>query len=240
MTGKPRGRYSPVDPVACGAPVRCPNGTTGVLSAIAGDNSDLIAEVAKLWIAPNDRVVDVTFGKGVFWNRLPSQKVEGSDLNSGVDCRALPYGDRSVDVLVFDPPYQPMHGKPTRSFGVGDSYNLAKTALQTINDVLTLYQEGLTEAARVVRAEGRVLVKCQDLTYNHRLHLVHLDVIRHMANSGFDLADMFVLFNKSRMPQRTTRQERAHRAHSYLLVGSRMRPHTKAIQTDERDLGGGE
>jgi hypothetical protein len=92
--------------------------------------------------------------------------------------------------------------------------------LQTINDVLGLYEAGIAECARVlVPGTGRLLVKCQDLTHNHRLHLVFLDVLRRMTAAGVDLADMFILVNNSRMPQPTQRQQRAHRAHSYLLVG---------------------
>lgn len=217
-----RGKYSPVDPVAYGAPVICPNSATGVTSAISGTNAELIESVAKLWIAPGDRVVDVTVGRGVFWKNLPDQVVEKTDLAlDGTDCRKLPYEDQSVDVLVFDPPYQPLHGKPERKFGVGKSYRLDTSSLQTISDVLDLYREGIEEAARVVRPGGRIFVKCQDLTYNHRLHLVHLCVLRRMADAGFDLADMFVLLNTSRMPQPTKRQQRAHRSHSYLLVGVR-------------------
>jgi hypothetical protein len=191
------------------------------LSAVAGTNADLLVEVAKLWITPTDRVVDVTYGRGIFWRNLPELTVEGTDITAGVDCRSLPYEDSSVDVLVLDPPYQPMHGKPTRDFGVGRTYRLGNTALQTINDVLNLYRDAIKEASRVVRPKGRILVKCQDLTYNHRLHLTHLDVLRAMVDAGFDLADMFVLLNRSRMPQPTKRQERAHRAHSYLLIGYR-------------------
>jgi hypothetical protein len=126
-----------------------------------------------------------------------------------------------VDVLVFHPPYQPVHGKPNRSFGVGETYRLNGTGHQTISAVLDLYETGLVEAARVVKPGGRVFVKCQDMTYNHRLHLVHLCVLRRMVAAGFDLADMFILVNQTRMPQPTKRQQRAHRAHSYLLIGVR-------------------
>lgn len=215
------GKYTPIDPVAYGANAVCPNSTTGILSAISGNNAELLESVAALWISPTDRVVDVTYGNGVFWKNLPNIKVEGTDLGiDGTDCRSLPYEDESVDVLVFDPPYQPVHGQPDRSFGVGRSYRLnSETPLQTISQVMNLYQEGLNEASRVVRKGGRVLVKTQDLTYNHRLHLAHLDVLQRMVVAGFDLADMFVLLNRSRMPQPTKRQQRAHRAHSYLLVG---------------------
>lgn len=216
-----KGKYSPTDPVAYGAAARCPNATTGVLSALSGTNADLIEQAARLWIAPTDVVIDVTYGRGVFWRNLPHVAVKGTDIAlDGTDCRDLPYESESVDVVVFDPPYQPVHGQPDRSFGVGRSYRLnSADPLQTIDQVLAFYVDGLREAARVLRKGGRVMVKTQDLTYNHRLHLMHLDVLRAMARAGLDLADMFVLLNKTRMPQPTLRQERAHRAHSYLLVG---------------------
>jgi hypothetical protein len=219
---EPRGRYSPIDPVAYGAPIVCPNATTGVLSAICGVNSELMRDVASLWITPQDKVVDVTFGNGSFWSLLPNLAVLGTDLESGVDCRALPYEDESIDVLAFDPPYQPTHGKPGRSYGVGDSYRTGACGLQTISDVLALYRDGLLEAARVVRSGGRILVKCQDMTYNHRLHLISLDVLRLMIAAKFDLVDHFILVNRSRMPRRTDRQQRAWRSHSNLYVGVRL------------------
>jgi hypothetical protein len=79
--------------------------------------------------------------------------------------------------------------------------------LQTIRDVLGLYEAGIAECARVlVPGAGRLLVKCQDMTDNHRLHLVFLDVLRLMTAAGVDLADQLILLNKSRMPQRTQRQ----------------------------------
>jgi hypothetical protein len=222
-----RGRYTPADPVAYGAPVVCPGVTPEVVtSAVVGTNDKLLEQVVKLWVTSDDRVIDVTCGEGVFWKSLPKLEIASSDIRHTAradfvaDCRALPYANDSIDVAVFDPPYQPVHGKPGRSFGVGRSYALNVTQLQTINDVLELYRDSIRECARVLASgTGRLLVKCQDMTYNHRLHLVHLDIVRLMAAAGIDLADMFVLVNTSRMPQPTKRQQRAHRGHSYLLVG---------------------
>lgn len=218
-----RGKYSPIDPVAYGAPIACPGKPDGnlVLSAVTGTNADLLAQAARLWIAPGDRIADVTFGNGHFWRKLPDLAVEGTDLVTGTDCRALPYEDKSFDVVAFDPPYQPMHGNPSRSFGVGDSYRSGITGLQTITDVLALYEAGLAECARILKPGGRVMIKCQDMTYNHRLHLISLDVLRLMTAAGLDLADQFILFSTSRMPQAITTQQRARRAHSVLWVGVR-------------------
>jgi hypothetical protein len=199
-----------------------------VTSAVVGSNADLLAEVAKLWINPADELIDVTAGNGSFWARtglepVTSDVVSRWGLDVVADCRALPYRDGSIDVAAFDPPYQPLHGT-AHEWGVGASYRIQAAQLHTINDVLELYRAGIAECARVlVPGTGRLLVKCQDFTYNHRLHLVHLDVVRMMAAAGVDLADLFVLVNTSRMPQRTERQQRAHRAHSYLLVGVKAR-----------------
>ena len=225
-----RGRYCPHDPVAYGAPVTCPRYVPGevITSAVQGTNADLLRQAAKLWIRPEDRFIDVTAGNGTFWAALTSSlcaAISGCcpGLASSRTAVSCPTRTPVWTLVAFDPPYQPVHGQTERSFGVGRSYGQTDgpgPVLQTSNDVLGLYEAGIAECARVlVPGTGRLLVKCQDMTYNHRLHLVSLDVLRLMTAAGIDLADHFVLLNKSRMPQPTQRQQRAHRAHSYLIVG---------------------
>lgn len=218
------GRFTPTDPVALGSSVPCPNASLHadpVLSAVVGDNAELFAQVARLWITNGDVVVDATYGKGVFWRSLPGVLTHRFDLVTGDDLRALPLDSESADVLVLDPPYRPTHGSKGR-YGLADDFGLGTTALDTIDDVIGLYRDGIIEAGRVLRPGGRLMVKCQDLSYNHRLHLVSLDVLRLIRGTGFDLADQFILVNKARMPSSVwAKQERARRAHSVLWIAIR-------------------
>ena len=52
-------------------------------------------------------VADVTYGLGVFWRNIPAGLYDllPSDIEDGVDCRALPYADNSMACVVLDPPY---------------------------------------------------------------------------------------------------------------------------------------
>jgi len=182
-------------------------------------------QIAALWIAPGDVVVDTTFGRGAFWKNLSDLPTHSHDIkDDGVDCRSLPYENGTVDVVVVDPPYRPTHGSKgfsTGGNGLAKAYQLGTSPLDSINDVIELYRGALTEAFRVARpSTGRVLVKTQDLSYGHRLHLVSWDVLRVMTEVGFEFADQFILVNKHRLTSGAwKKQERARRSHSVMWIG---------------------
>ena len=78
-----------------------------VFSAYAEGNDDVFRHVIGLYVAPGSIVADVTYGKGVFWRRIPENlyRLRPSDILTGVDCRDLPYMDGEIDCVVLDPPY---------------------------------------------------------------------------------------------------------------------------------------
>jgi hypothetical protein len=88
--------------------------TRPVYTAHQGDNSTLIAEVARLYLKPGMSVADVTYGRGVFWKQVDLSVIDfhPTDLKDGVDFRELPYADQSMDLVVLDPPYMHHPGKP--------------------------------------------------------------------------------------------------------------------------------
>ena len=78
-----------------------------MLSASVGSNEAVLPEILDLYVAPGSTVADVTYGKGVFWRNVPEDlyNLRATDLQTGVDCRDLPYEDGEIDCVVFDPPY---------------------------------------------------------------------------------------------------------------------------------------
>ena len=69
-----------------------------VVSAHIGTNADVFPEVLRLHVSPGARIADVTYGKGVFWRKVPTDDYDllATDLATGMDCRALPYDAASL------------------------------------------------------------------------------------------------------------------------------------------------
>ena len=197
-----------------------------VFSAVQGTNDELFPEVISLYVPEGAKVADVTFGKGVFWKRIPNGKYDlhKSDLTGGVDCRDLPYESRSIDCVVFDPPYMHTPGGNAHSNHQNyESYyknNKPATSEKKYHEaVLDLYFSAAREAYRVLRDQGIYIVKCADEVCANQQRLTHVELINELATSGFVVEDLFVLLrnNKPGM-SRVLKQAHARKNHSYFLV----------------------
>jgi len=205
-----------------------------VFSACVGGNADVFPTILKLHVAEGAKIADVTYGKGVFWRNVDTDKYDfhPSDLADGIDCRDLPYDGESFDAIVFDPPY--MEGffrrGSTVKAGAGshnafrDHYSNGDEAPKQGGGkwhaaVVELYEAGGREAHRVLRDGGVLIVKCQDEVSANRQHLTHVEIINSYAGMGFFCKDLFVLVraNKPGM-SRVLKQVHARKNHSYFLV----------------------
>lgn len=196
-----------------------------VLSAYLGTNDSVFPFVLSLYVAPGSTVADVTYGKGVFWRQVPKDvyKLLPSDLSGGVDCRKLPYEDKALDCVVFDPPY--MHtpgGTAHKGHQNYESYyrnNQATSDKKYHEAVLDLYFSAAREAFRVLRDSGVYIVKCQDEVCANQQRLTHVEIINQLSEYGFVVEDLFVVVRTGRPGvSRLLTQGHARKNHSYFLV----------------------
>lgn len=184
----------------------------------SGNNATLINQVSRLYLEPGMSIADVTYGVGAFWNKvdLSIYKFYPSDLKNGLDFRCLPYQDRSMDVVVLDPPY--MHHVTKNTLRVNSTYNNhATTPNMTQDEIIHLYCEGIKEAQRIIKKSGRIWVKCQDSLEYDKQKYTHIELYAFAKVSGLYMRDMFVLHADSVTPVQGI-QRHAKKNHSYLLI----------------------
>ncbi len=197
-----------------------------VLSAYTGSNESVLPSILSLYVAPGSTVADVTYGKGVFWRNIPADlyRLLATDLQTGVDCRDLPYEDGEIDCVVFDPPYMHTPGGTAHStHRPFENYYKNNTGTRTKSKyheaVLELYEEGGQEAYRVLRPRGILIVKCQDEVCSNRQRFSHVEIIQAYQDLGFVAEDLFVVVRNNRPGvSRAVKQVHARKNHSYFLV----------------------
>jgi len=197
-----------------------------VFSAAIANNEEIFPNVLNLHVPEGSVIADVTYGQGVFWKKVEQSQFTllTSDIKTGVDCRALPYADASIDCVVFDPPY--MHtpgGTAHQSHQNFEQYYrnnaTASTTAKYHDAVLELYFQAADEAKRVLKPKGIYIIKCQDEVCANKQRLTHVELINELLNKGFVIEDLFVVVRRNKPGvSRLLKQVHARTNHSYFLV----------------------
>jgi len=193
----------------------------GIYSALIGDNSDLVKEIANLYFKDGFKIADVTYGKGVFWKKINLSKYDfyPSDIRtcpeSNYDFRKLPYGDGEFDILVLDPPYAHNPGKML----INDSYlNKETTKGFYHKDIIQLYIEGMAEGLRVLKNNGLMLIKCQDEIETSKQKISHIEIYDYAFRLKMDVEDLFILVQNKYPYIQHKEQKHARKNHSYMWI----------------------
>jgi tRNA G10 N-methylase Trm11 len=198
-----------------------------IVSSYFGINADVFPGILDLYVKSGASIADVTYGKGAFWKKVKRTdlNVLATDLADGTDCRSLPYADSSIDALVLDPPY--MHTPGQGAHHGHQNYETYYRNNATANTgesryheaILELYFAAGKEAARVLRSEGILIVKCQDEVCANRQRLTHVEIINEYEAYGFQAEDLFIITRVAKPGMsRVLRQRHARKNHSYFLV----------------------
>jgi hypothetical protein len=195
------------------------------------ENGPLIAQVASLWIGPDELVVDMTYGEGLFWTHYRPERLVAHDLIvDGVDFRNLTEADGSVDVAVFDPPYVSAGGRSTTT--IADFYRRygLKDAPKTPAALRDYIAAGMAEGARIIRPGGRLMVKTMDYVSSGRMQWGRHHVVETALALGLEQVDEFVHHSgagaqpKENLDGSPRRQVHSRRAHTFLCVFEKPKP----------------
>jgi len=202
-------------------------------SVFRGTNAELMAAVAPMYLTGS--VLDVTYGDGKWWEKFQPDPFTAHDLHKldGVDFRALPEPDASVDTVCLDPPYIISGGPSTarlgpdfqHRYGIGQD-NLAVALRCTTEGTASLEAligDGVTEACRVARRW--LLVKCMEFSQGSHVppansfhDIPHLVTCR-AIDAGWFKHDQIVHYTGSGPGGHNIFEaKRARRHHSYLIV----------------------
>lgn len=185
------------------------------------NNAELILDVRRLGYLDDSMVIlDPTFGLGRFWTLWTPPLLIASDLDpaksptgESVDFTALPHADESVDAVVLDPPYKLNGTGGSHPSDAG--YGVANTVRW--QDRHGLIRDGITDAARVLRFGGHLLLKCQDQVCSGRVRWQTDEFTGHAESIGLRKVDRFDLASYRPQPS-GRRQLHARRNYSTLLA----------------------
>jgi hypothetical protein len=196
-----------------------------VLTSYHSNNDHLMAEVARLFFRPGDRIADVTFGRGRFWRKvdLGQYDFHPSDLltvpEHPYDFRYLPYRSGEFDVHLLDPPYIHQRRGQARLPIYGADYKNAETTRRfSYAAIIQLFRDGMGEGHRILRQGGLMLVKCQDqIDEAGRQRMAHIEVHDIAVKElGMEVEELFILTQKSQLLQFGRSPRHARKNHSYL------------------------
>lgn len=169
-------------------------------------NAEMMADVAQLYIRPDDEVLDLTYGLGIWWRKFRPDRLwllcadggftlspEGA-IDVEPDFRNLPEEWRAkFPVTTFDPPYISMGGRATSTI---NDFNNRYGLVEASRTPLGLHHYnllGLEQAAKVTSPGGYIMVKCMPYISSAKMQPVPMWTHEYATTEmGLKLEDWFV------------------------------------------------
>lgn len=194
-----------------------------VIKSVYDNQDDIINSIIELH-CPDGIECDVTYGNGGFYKNInePKYKFDIDPQCDGViqaSSVELPLEEKSINSVMFDPPFLTYVRQGREGNGSMIMSNRF-AGYWSYDDLVQHYFFTIQETSRVLKKNGILIVKCQDIIHNHKMHCTHANVITWAGQYDLRLLDLFVLTAKHRLPapNRNGKQKHARIFHSYFLV----------------------
>lgn len=236
-----------------------------VPSVIVGDNDDLILAVSRLYCKdPKAKVIDLTYGRGMWWKKFEPVDFVTNDLYTEADYHCdyrrpfFPEWKDHFNVVAYDPAYtstgsldkSTLPGRTAAKAGADfhRRYGLDK-AEKGWKKVFADMSLGLSQAVVITKPGGLIWVKCSNYVESGEMHWGRDFMVDYAVDElGLVMQDEFIHFSgPGAQPKRnldgTVRKQKHTRSHhSFLLVLKKPRrpakPTPKALELQlSRSIG---
>lgn len=186
-----------------------------MIKTVSYDQQEIVRWIMDLYLDGKPFQCDPTYSTGVIWRGLPGPafKYDIRPQAPGVQqasADALPLEDGALSSLFFDPPFL---------IKTGDGSLIKKrfSDFPSVVEMWAFYSRSMTEFQRVLKANGVLAFKCQDLISSGEQVPSQYQIMDMGFKLGLRWLDTFILVNDNPImpPQR---QRHARKIHSYFVV----------------------
>jgi hypothetical protein len=189
---------------------------TEILAVAHRNNAQAITDAAALGhLRADGLTLDMTYGSGTWWKLWRPDRMVAIGRDLTADFTALPFPVAMFDAVAFDPPYKLVGTAALGHFDV--RYGLDRGYVSRQDRHATI-RAGISEAVRVLRPRGVLLVKCMAQVCSGAKRWQDREFADHAETCGCRLVDRLWNLGGSRPQPHGRRQVHSHGEPSVLLV----------------------
>ena len=192
-----------------------------LVKSISYDQNEIIQWIMNLY-CPDGFELDPTHSIGNFYKKIPKPKLkydispQSSDVKQA-DCTDLPLDNNSIQSIMFDPPF--VVGIPTDTAKNGIMEKRFGSYSNIQKDLWRMYLKSMAEFKRILKDNGVLVVKCQDIVSCGLQFMSHIELINYAILLGFYPKDLFILLAENRVNRwKDKPQQHSRKFHSYFIV----------------------
>lgn len=198
-----------------------------MIKSISYDQSKIIKWILQLHVPQGYIDCDPTYSKGNFYKNTgiqePKYKFDVKPQFDDViqsDARELPLEDKSINCIMFDPPFLATKGKSLKTNDNSNKINKRFGVYPTEKRLHQFYVNAMQEFYRVLKPMGVLIFKSQDKVSSSLQYFSHCFIYYQAIEIGFYPKDLFVLLAKNRIVAdwQLRNQKHARKYHSYFWV----------------------
>lgn len=183
------------------------------------DDRDILKAFDDIFLKNKWIDLDCTYSKGCFYKGIKEPKIKSDikplflDVLEEDATKMKCFKDNSLESIVFDPPFLFRNRKSSND----DKISARFSYFNSFEELLNMYEQSLVQFKRILKKNGYVFFKCQDMTDN-KFYCTHKYIIDMAEKIGFVLKDIAIKVSNRKLQKEAKQQNCVAKIHTYWLV----------------------